>query len=233
MNTLAKYQHILTAICLALVACFTLSSCEEEQTYAEQKKAERRAITSFLGKGCTVLDKDLGDTLLHVEPIKVISESEFAAQDSTTDISQNEYVLLASSGVYMQIVRRGTGNKLQSGENSRVICRFIEYNISGDSLQSLNSNSFYIAVPDEMTVTNNYGTITGSFITGMMIRNYSTKNVPEGWLIPLHYINLGRQSSPDQEIAKVRIIVPHSSGHNSAVTAVCPYFYEISYEKGR
>lgn len=233
MKTFAKYQNIIAAISLALVACFTLSSCEEEQTYAEQKKAERRAINTFLSKGCTALADDSKDTLLHVEPITVITEHQFAEQDSTTDISKNEYVLLSASGVYMQIVRRGTGKKLQQGESSRVICRFMEYNISGDSLQTFNNTAYYIAVPDEMTVSNSYGTITGSFITGMMIKNYGSKSVPEGWLIPLNFINLGRQSSPNEDIAKVRIIVPHSSGQTSAVKSVYPCFYEITYEKGR
>ena len=37
----------------------------------------------------------------------------------------------------------------------------------------------------------------------------------------------------EDEIAKVNIIVPHSQGHQSAVTGVYPCYYEITYQKGR
>ena len=135
---------------LLLLGCclFTLTSCEEEQTYAEQKKAEYRAINSFIQKGVTVLDEELGDTILHVDPINWISEEKFYAQDSTTDLSRNEYVRFNSTGIYMQIVRRGTGEKLNLEDDTvRMLCRYKEFNISGDSLQSRNDNAYFIGIP--------------------------------------------------------------------------------------
>ena len=48
-------------------------------------------------------------TLSKKEGIKVISQTEFYAQDSTTNVEENEYVQLAS-GVYMQIVDKGSEN---------------------------------------------------------------------------------------------------------------------------
>ena len=86
---------------------------------------------------------------------------------------------------------------------------------------------------DEMSVESSYGTITGFFIQGMMRRIYTSINVPESWLMPLRYINIGRQLSADEEIAKIRMIVPHSVGQSDAVSKVYPCFYEITYQRAR
>ena len=111
---------LLFGFCLIMLA-----SCKEEQTYAEQKKAEYRAISSFLQNGVTVLDTEMGDTILHVDPINWINEEQFYAQDSTTDVSRNEYVLFSATGIYMQIVRKGAGEKLnREGDTVRLPCRY-------------------------------------------------------------------------------------------------------------
>jgi hypothetical protein len=52
--------------------------------------------------------------------------------------------------------------------------------------------------------------------------------VPSGWLVPLNYIKPSRNI--EESHAKVRIIVPHTQGHNVATTYVSPYFYEITYQ---
>ena len=220
---------------MVFVCClFSLSSCEEEQTYAEQKKAEYRAISSFLQNGITVLDKELGDTILHVDPINFINEEQFYTQDTTTDVSRNQYVLFPATGIYLQIVRKGAGDRLNlEGDTARLLCRYKEYNIIGDSLQTRNDNAYYIGMLDEMTVMSHFGTITGTFIQGMMRQNYTSVNVPESWLVPLRYVNIGRQTSPEQEISKIRMIVPHSVGQSDAVSKVYPCFYEITYQRAR
>lgn len=218
---------------LLLVLCFVQISCDDDDSYADKEKRERRAISSFLQRGATVISSEAtADTVLYVAPINVISEADFAAHDSTTDVSRNEYVLLGTSGVYMQIVRKGMGSKLKNGETAKIVCRYIEYNIMGDSLQTTNRNLYYIAVPDEMTVQNTLGTLTGSFLSGVMKNYYGTTNVPEGWLVPLHYVNLARPAADENATAKVRIIVPHSSGTTTASTGVYACFYEITYGRG-
>ena len=39
--------------------------------------------------------------------ISIISEKQFLERNYTTDVQKNEYVYLAESGVYLQIVRKG------------------------------------------------------------------------------------------------------------------------------
>jgi len=196
-----------------------IASCNNYETYAEKKDKERAAINQFL--------KD--------SAINVISETEFNQNDSTTDVSKNEFVLFSNTGVYMQIVRKGVGEKLKDGETATALCRFTEWNILGDSMQLRNDILYYSSVVDKMSVKNTSGTFTGSFVSGssVMYSIYGSTSVPAGWLIPFSYINLGRQSTEGGEIAKVRLIVPHGEGQSSASSNVYPCFYTITYERGR
>lgn len=138
----------------------------------------------------------------------------------------------------MQIVKRGTGEKIADGETTDVLCRFKEANLfvnpnlSPDSCLT-NTTHAYAYKPDKLTVTNNSGTFTASFLSGLMYDTYKTTSVPSGWLIPLTYIKLDRLKSAGSELAKVRLIVPHTQGQQNATQNVYPCYYEISYEKGR
>ena len=202
------------------------ASCSNGETYAEQKEKEYKAIQSFLKRDIVVRDED-GNVVCNVGKIEPISEEQFLAQDSTTN-----------SGVYMQIVRKGTGEKLEKGKTARIICRFLEFNILGDSIQLRNDVNFWHPSPDIMKVSNNYGSFTANFDTeinggGAMYNIYGSTSVPSGWLIPFSYIRIGRQNSEDEGIAKVRLIVPHSEGQTSATSNVYPCFYEITFQKMR
>lgn len=225
------------AALLALASCLTaLLSCSDDDTYADQKKREKNAINHFIGRDVTIRDAQ-GDSVCRVGRINAISEQQFLLQDSVTDLGRNEYVLFANSGVYMQIVRKGTGPKVEPGQTKRVLARFVEYNILGDSLQLRSDVAYWAPSPDIMSVTNNSGTFTGMFDTsvnggGAMYLTYKSTSVPSGWLVPFTYIHVGRQTG-EEGIAKVRLIVPHSEGHTSASGNVYPCFYEITYQQMR
>ena len=227
-----------TFILLALIMlAWGFASCSKTETYAEQKEKEYKAIQSFLKRDIVVRDED-GNVVCNVGKIEPISEEQFIEQDFTTDLTKNEYVLFQNSGVYMQIVRKGTGEKLESGKTARVICRFVEFNILGDSIQLRNDVYYWHPNPDIMKITNNSGSFTANFDTeinggGAMYLQYGSTSVPSGWLIPFSYINIGRQDSPEEGIAKVRLIVPHSEGQTSAVSNVYPCFYELTFQKMR
>lgn len=222
---------------LALVAVgLLLSACKDSETYAEQKEKERKAINAFIGRDVAICDNN-GDTVIHVGRINAISEQQFESQDSTTDLSRNEYVLFGSTGVYMQIIRKGAGEKLASGESKRVLTRYIEFNILRDSIQTRNDVLYYHTSPDIIEIANSYGTFTASFSTenggGAMYRTYQRTEVPSGWLVPFTYINIGRQIEEDDRIAKVRLIVPHSEGTYDARNNVYPCFYELTFQQMR
>ncbi len=216
---------------LILALCFT--ACSDDDTYADLRDRENKQISSFLQKGCTVRSADDSYDYIKVDPIKVISEAEFYANDSTTDVSKNEYVLFEGSGVYMQIVRKGTGRPLASGESALVLCRFTEFNIAADTVSLTNIGWQYEQWPERMTVRNSYGTYSSSFLSGVMYKAYNSSSVPSGWLLPLPFLKLGRQTSSSAEIAKVRLIVPSTEGQTYAYRNVVPYFYEITYQRAR
>ena len=204
---------------LALVGIVLFASCNNDETYADQKKKERSAINSYLAS----------------EKIKVITEDEFYANDSTTDVSKNEFVLFESSGVYMQIVRKGCGELIKDGENTSVLCRFTERNLLTDSIQLSNDVLAYSSLVEKMNVKRSSGQYTASFVAGssIMYSAYGSTSVPSGWLVPLAYINLGRPASATDQVAKVRIIVPHTQGQQYATQNVYPCLYDITYERGR
>lgn len=220
-----------------LILIYTFTSCNNGETYAEQKEKETTAIKSFLGRNICVRDGD-GNIVCNVGKITSISEEQFQDQGYTTDLDKNEYVLFGNSGVYMQIVREGVGEKLEKGKTARVICRFIEFNILGDSIQLRNDVNDWHNNPDIMKISNNSGSFTANFDTeinggGAMYVRYGSTSVPSGWLIPFSYIRIGRQDSEDGGIAKVRLIVPHSEGQTEATSNVYPCFYEITFQKMR
>lgn len=209
---------------LAMVVSL-FAACNDYETYSDLKKKERQAISKFLVDSA----------------INVISEKQFEEQGQTTDLNKNQYVLLDKSGVYMQIIRKGCGQQVESGKTVNVLCRFSETNILTDSMLIRNDivgtiymNGQYIDVSqyvDKMTVQRNGSTFQASFVSGMMQLYHGTSSVPSGWLVPLLYINVGRPLQEGDEIAKVKLIVPHSQGTQTASQSVYPAFYVITYQR--
>ncbi|ADV42072.1 DUF4827 domain-containing protein [Bacteroides helcogenes] len=191
----------LTLFFLTLVAlCLGFQACNNTRTYAEMLEDEKDGINDFINKN----------------RIKVISQSEFYEQDSTTDVSKNEYVQLAS-GVYMQIVDKGSANKADTVKNNDLILvRFLEYSILDKDTTLSNLNAYETV--DEFKYTVSSSSIAGIFTQGYMLSSYSSSAVPAGWLIPLTYV---------RDRAHVKLIVPSKMGHQTAMQSVYPYFYDI------
>lgn len=226
-----KELKTIVLLCMALLGGMTLVSCQDYETYGDKKAKEREAISRFLSQ----------------QNIKVISETTFKEQGETTDTTANEYVYLNRNGVYMQIRRKGCGDKLEEGKTATVLCRFMEYNILADSMLVRNDIPYFIynsylgqvvdcsQYVDKMSVLRSGTTFTASFLAGGMMYMYhsTSASVPTGWLVPLNYINIGRPDKEGEETAKVRLIVPHSQGTADASQSVYPCFYEIQYEQAR
>lgn len=226
------YPALFLLFVFAAVGLFC--SCDDEETYADRREKENQQIQNFLNTGVSLTDSNSDTYSINVPGgINVISESDFAAKGYTTDASRNEYVLFNSSGVYMQIMRKGPGKPLAEGESATVLVRYTEYDIASAYIRSTNVLNSYAVMPDVMTCSNSYGTIQASFLSGVMKNTYDTSTVPAGWLIPLKYINLGRQESENEEVARVRVIVPSTQGQINASANVYACFYDISYTRGR
>lgn len=211
-------MNTLKTVLFALIGIMALASCSDNETYADQKNKERAAIKRYIAD----------------QNISVITEEQFFAQDSTTDVSKNEFVLFESNGVYMQIIRKGPGKKLNPDKDrATVLCRFNEYNLlESDSTMILTNIYQYVWLEDKMNVTSTSGTYSASFVKGssLMYTTYGEAAVPSGWLVPMPYINLGGLS--EDGVAKVKLIVPHTEGQKNATSNVYPCLYEITYQRG-
>lgn len=203
---------------MPLLSLVIVSSCDDTETYAEQRDRENSAISQFLRDSS----------------ITVIDEDQFREQDYTTNLEDNEFVLMQNSGVYMQIVREGHGSPIENGETTTVLCRFTERNLLTDSIQLSNEVLAFASIPEKMSVTNTNGTFSASFdqTSSLMYTFYGSTSVPSGWLVPFSYINLSRHTA-DDAIAKVKLIVPSTQGHQYASSGVYPCYYSITYERGR
>ena len=93
-----------TLFLLLPLAALLWSACSNDETYADQRKRENGAIRQYLNDSS----------------VTVISERQFFDQDTMTDVSKNEFVLLESSGIYLQIVEKGCGEKIKDGETATV-----------------------------------------------------------------------------------------------------------------
>ncbi len=198
--TIIKMKKLTLFFLFLIACCLAFQACDNTKTYAEMLDDEKKAISEFI--------KD--------HNIKVISQSEFYKNDSTTDTLKNEYVQLAS-GVYMQIVDKGS--KLAADtvkKNDLILVRFMEYSIFDKDTTLSNINDPQL--PDEFKYTITSTSIAGIFTQGYMLTAYSSTAVPAGWLVPLTYI---------RDKAHVRLIIPSKMGHSSAMQAVYPYFYDI------
>ncbi|MGP1590646.1 MAG: DUF4827 domain-containing protein [Prevotella sp.] len=213
-----KIRNI-TLLAVLLCSITTLFSCKDSDTYADQKERERSAISKY------IRDNN----------IKVISEEEFLANDTATDLKKNEFVLFKNTGVYMQIVNKGAGEILKHNESATVLCRYKEINLLTDSLQTSNLGMAFSSLVDKMTVRRYYSTYSASFdkSSSLMARVYNSTSVPNGWLVPLAYIKLGRLVNDTDSLAKVNLIVPHSEGQVNASQRVYPCFYTITYQRGK
>ena len=198
-----KYIFTFFAFVLLMV------SCDDTVTYSEMKEKERKAVNRFV--------KENG--------IKVISYAEFIANDTITNVEKNEFVEV--DDVYMQIVNNpksaDDARRINDGDTRNMLVRYLEYNIMDDDTISLNT---YMSEPDEMRVSNNSGTYSATFTSGVMAEVYGN-NVPTGWLVPFNYLYFTRKQS---NLAEVILIVPHSKGTVTATTYVYPCMYKITFQ---
>lgn len=199
-----------------VVASLAFTSCDDEETYAEQKEREARQIKNWISQN----------------NIEVISISDFLKDTITNnpetgpDKTRNQYVLFPDNGVYMQIVKRGGGSAVESGETKNMNARFVErYVSSGDTI----SMNLYQPEPDVFYVNRTGDNYSASFIktTGgysSIMASFYGNSVPNAWLMPFPYIKPGMLDGA----VKVRLIVPHNQGTQIAAANVYPTFYEIT-----
>jgi hypothetical protein len=212
-------KKILYMALALLSATVALTSCDEEETYADQKEREARQIRKWISDN----------------NIDVISLSDFLKDTITNnpitgpDFTRNEYVLFEDNGVYMQIIRRGTGRLMESGDRWNINARYVERYVSNGDTLSTNVLGSSDGEPDIMFVERTGGNYSARFKSGVMYKIYGSPAVPSSWIMVMPYIKPG--NSNGERAALVRLIVPHNQGTQTASANVYPAFYEISLFK--
>ena len=195
-------KKLLLLFFILLAVGFSFQACDDTKTYAEMLEEEDDAIADFINK----------------EGIKVISQTEFFDNDSVTYVEKNEFVQLAS-GVYMQIVDKGSDNPADTVKDNEVILvRFMEYSLLDKDTTISNLSLPYLV--EEFRYTATSSSIAGIFSqnSSLMYSWYGYTAVPAGWLVPMPYI---------RDRAHVRLIVPSKMGHQAAMQNVYPFYYDI------
>ena len=146
-------KKLLLLFFILLAVGFSFQACDDTKTYAEMLEEEDDAIADFINK----------------EGIKVISQTEFFDNDSVTDVEKNEFVQL-SSGVYMQIVDKGSDNLADTVRNNEVILiRFMEYSLLDQDTTISNLSFPYLTEEFRYSATS-------SSIAGIFNKNTSLMN---------------------------------------------------------
>lgn len=229
-----KDIRLLFAGLMVLACC--LQSCNNGKTYAEMKEEEADAVNAW------ILSHDY----------KIISEKEFYAQDTMTN--ENEFVLFDETGVYMNIMCKGPknangeyrGHVLKDG-SYEILSRFVEIAMQTRDTPQMEVGDTILAnmklygmpsmelFPEDYKLTisgSSYSAAFQSYRQYSMYGMYSTTSVPSGWLLPLKYLKPARTQSMD-DVARVRILVPHGQGTSTASKYVYPCYYELTYNIGK
>ena len=204
-------KKILYLVLSVVLASFSFISCNDDDTYADQKEREAKRIRKWI-------DNHNIDVISISEFLKdTVTNNPFTGPDST----RNEYVLFADNGVYMQIIKRGEGRILGADETWYMNAKYIEvYVATGDTM----TMNLFQQEPDKFYVKRTGGNYTASFLSGIMSNAYGN-TVPSSWIMAFPYIKPGMLGAA----AKVRLIVPHNQGTQTAASNVYPTFYEITF----
>lgn len=206
----------LTLLFLTIVfGGFLFQSCNNDKTYAEMKKEEKASIQRYIDN----------------QNINVISFDEFKNKGYETDTAKNEYVLFSDNGVYMQIVNKGGGKALEDGRYE-ILAKYIEERIQSDGTAdtiSANKIGSYSSLPDIIKLVKSSNNYNGTFDeeNSSMYYYYSSTAVPNGWLVPMPYLTIGRKIN-DRSV--INLIIPHSQGQMDAANYVYACKYEITYQ---
>lgn len=195
---------------IVIMTAILFAGCNDTVTYAEKKELETQEIMDFISARdiqVVVLDEFLKDTITD-------------NPETGPDKSKNEFVLFPESGVYVQIVRRGTGTALKDGDTKLYNYRFLEYNVATNDTVDM---SLDLNDPDLLKCVRSGDNYSATLISGRMQR-YG-QSVPTGWLVAMPFIKPGYLNG--ESAAKVKIIVPHDKGTSTAMNSVTPFYYEL------
>jgi len=186
-------------ICFIIGACVLFAACSKSESYADKVKKEKNRISSFLSEH--------NIEVLHEYPTNGVFKS-------------NQYYL-DESGVYINVVDSGNGNRADASKRSKVLYRFKETM----TLPAAESDTVDLNTLSTQPLSFNYG--VSSTYSNSDYTNYSLYYLylSPGVTIPLQYVG---------ENAIVRLIVPFRNSIGSAYQIASystVYYGQLEYTK--
>lgn len=195
---MTKKSLKIASLLVCIIAVF--AACSKSESYAEKLKKERKNISRF------ITDHDI--EVLDSYPASGVFGSKQYYKDPTT-------------GVYINVIDSGNGNRADKDKNSMVNIRFWE----AMSLPAADSDTVTFNPAGSQPLTIYYGneyTYTGS-TTGSYFYNIQYYFMSKGMAVPLEFVG---------ENAIVSLIVPFNSGSTAQQSSSYPmYFTKLQYTK--
>ena len=176
-------------ICFIIGLCVVFAACSSSETYADKLKNERKNISRFINEHDIVV--------LNSYPASGV-------------FKENEYFRDPLTGVYINVIDSGNGNRASVSKRSEVNVRF--------------DGAMTLPASESDTTTNNVAGLQPISFTYGITATYSNTNTSSldyyylstGITAPLLYVG---------ENARVRLIVPFASGSNYQLAAFKALYY--------
>lgn len=189
-------RKVLGLICFIIGLCVVFAACSSSETYADKLKNERKNISRFINEHNIVV--------LNQYPASGV-------------FKENEYFRDPLTGVYINVIDSGNGNRASASKRSEVNVRF--------------DGAMTLPTADSDTTSNNVAGMQPISFTYGIVATYSNSNqgFPEyyylstGITAPLQYVG---------ENARVRLIVPFASGSTYQVAIFrAMYYTQLHYTR--
>lgn len=189
-------KKTLGLICFIIGLCVAFAACSSSETYADKLKNERKNISRFINEH------------------NIVVLSQYPASGV---FKENEYFRDPLTGVYINVIDSGNGNRASVNNRSEVNVRFWD--------------AMTLPTADSDTVGNNIAGLQPISFTYGITATYSSANtnsleyyyLSTGITAPLQYVG---------ENARVRLIVPFANGSNFQLAAFKAIYYtQLQYTR--
>ncbi len=189
-------RKVLGLICFIIGLCVVFAACSSSETYADKLKNERKNISRFINEHNIVV--------LNQYPASGV-------------FKENEYFRDPLTGVYINVIDSGNGNRASSSKRSEVNVRFWD--------------AMTLPTADSDTVSNNVAGLQPISLTYGIVATYSSNNTSS---LDYYYLSTGI-TAPLQyvgENARVRLIVPFATGSTYQLAAFkAMYYTQLQYTR--
>lgn len=176
-------------ICFIIGLCAAFSACSNSETYADKLKSERKNISRFINEKNIIV--------LNSYPASGV-------------FKENEYFRDPLTGVYINVIDSGNGNRASVAKRSEVNVRFWD----AMTLPAAESDTVSNSIAGYQPISFTYGIVATYSSTSSGSLDYYYLST--GITAPLEYVG---------ENAIVSLIVPFASGSTYQLAAFKPTYY--------